>query len=79
MQKKNMAMWTMIVVLGVLLGACLSAKGATWEAMDCPTTESLRGAWGSAADNVFAVGTSGTILHYDVTGQWKPINSLTSK
>ena len=78
MEKKIMVMWTMIVVVGVLLAACLSANGATWEAMDCPTTESLRGVWGSAADNVFAAGTSGTILHYDVTGQWRLMNSPTS-
>jgi len=29
------------------------------------TTNNLYGIWGSASDNVFAVGASGTILHYD--------------
>jgi hypothetical protein len=36
----------------------------TWAA-GTPTTEGLRDVWGSSGSDVFAVGTNGTILHYD--------------
>jgi len=38
----------------------------------------LRGIWGTSASNVFAVGESGTILHYDGSG-WSPMNSGTTE
>jgi hypothetical protein len=38
--------------------------GLTWAAAS-PTTETLWGIWGSSGTDVFAVGLSGTILHYD--------------
>jgi hypothetical protein len=43
-----------------------SASGLT--EMDTPTSETLNGVWGSATDNVYAVGYRGTILHYDGSG-----------
>jgi len=36
-----------------------------WTEMDSGTTENLYDIWGSGSDNVFAVGSNGTILHYD--------------
>ncbi len=36
-----------------------------WAAMESGTTQFLRAVWGSSATNVFAVGDSGTVLHYD--------------
>ena len=36
-----------------------------WSFMDTGVTNALNGVWGSSATDVFAVGTLGTILHYD--------------
>jgi hypothetical protein len=38
-----------------------------WSPMTSGTTQTLRGIWGSSGSDVFAVGNSGTILHYDGT------------
>ena len=43
----------------------LRFDGAGWQAMTTPVDETLLSIWGSAGDNVFAVGRAGTILHYD--------------
>ncbi|MBI5479396.1 MAG: hypothetical protein HY906_11095 [Deltaproteobacteria bacterium] len=37
----------------------------TWSPMTSGTTQGLRGVWGSSATDVFAVGGSGTIRHYN--------------
>jgi hypothetical protein len=42
--------------------------------MPSPTQEFLKGIWGAAADDVFAVGDGGTILHYD-GADWRPMAS----
>lgn len=48
------------------------ANGAArWEIIDSPTTENLHAVWGSRADDVWAVGDAGTILHWDGI-EWKP-------
>jgi len=36
-----------------------------WDLMTTPTTENLRDVWGTSDTNVYAVGTNGTILHFD--------------
>jgi hypothetical protein len=36
-----------------------------WEIIESPTTENLHAIWGSRADDVWAVGDAGTILHWD--------------
>jgi hypothetical protein len=41
------------------------------------TTETLLGVWGSAADDVYAVGVNGVILHHDGT-HWRRMNSPTT-
>ncbi len=38
---------------------------AAWTSMESGTTATLYGVWGSTGSAVFAVGTDGTILHYD--------------
>ena len=38
------------------------------------TTQTLYGVWGSGPDNIFAVGDSGTILHYNGTA-WTAMDS----
>ena len=40
-------------------------EGAAWSPTTVPTTASIDGLWGSATDDVFAVGRGGTILHHD--------------
>jgi hypothetical protein len=50
---------------------------ATWKVMDTPTSEHLRDVWGTSSDNVYAVGNSGTILHYDGC-IWEKISSQMS-
>src|SRR6185312_2508654 len=45
-------------------GALLRLDGATWAPV--PASDAILNAvWGSAADDVFAVGENGTILHFD--------------
>jgi hypothetical protein len=38
---------------------------AAWTSMESGTTATLYGVWGSTGTDVFAVGTVGSILHYD--------------
>lgn len=42
-----------------------------------PTSQSLRGIWGNSYDNVYVVGDSGTILHFDGT-EWTNTGAPTS-
>lgn len=42
------------------------------------TTQSLSGVWGSDEHNIFAVGSGGTIIHYDGT-HWAPMKSKITK
>ena len=55
---------------------CFSGE---WAAMQAPVPQGtdLYAVWGSAADNVYAVGTKGTILHYDGNA-WSSMNSPTA-
>ena len=50
---------------------------ADWSAMTSGTTNNLNGVWGSSGSDVFAVGDSGTILHYDGTA-WSAVASPTA-
>jgi hypothetical protein len=45
--------------------------------MGTPTTARLSGLWGSAHDNIIAVGQQGTILHFDGTA-WSVVPSPTT-
>jgi cysteine-rich repeat protein len=40
-------------------------QGAGWSPTVVPTALSINGLWGSSSDDVFAVGSDGTILHFD--------------
>jgi len=53
-------------------------NGANWTEMDKGKSHSLEGIWGSAKDDVFAVGEMGAIFHYD-GHQWTKMTRLTSK
>ncbi|MCP4714236.1 MAG: hypothetical protein GY868_03890, partial [Deltaproteobacteria bacterium] len=52
--------------------------GTEWTHTETGINADLFDIWGSAADNVFAVGTDGTILHYDGT-LWQTMESPTSQ
>ena len=64
---------TLLLVLPVR-----SMAEGIWELLDSvPTTNTLNGVWGSSPNNVFAVGYSGTILHFD-GAVWSEMSSGTS-
>jgi hypothetical protein len=46
--------------------------------MTSGTTEDLRGVWAAGPGNVFAVGSSGTLLHYDGSS-WQPMQAPTTQ
>jgi hypothetical protein len=52
------------------VGTIQHYDGTAWAAMTVPTTNSLAGIWGRAGDDVFAVGSSNTVLHYHA-GLWQ--------
>ncbi len=55
-------------------GIILRYDGATWSAVSSVIYSDLASIWGSASDNVFAVGDSGTIIRYNGT-HWSKITS----
>jgi hypothetical protein len=52
--------------------AILHYDGTSWSSMAGAMTADLRGLWGSSGSDVFAVGDSGTILHYAVSASPEP-------
>ena len=60
-------------------GAIFSTEtaGAQWTSMNSKTVETFRGLWGTSATDVYAVGDSGAILHYDGSA-WSPESSGTA-
>ena len=54
----------------------MSFDGAIWTPMTSGTLEDLLDVWGNAADDVFVVGTTGTILNYG-GAEWGPMASGT--
>ena len=68
---------SIIFALALTLGFMgYPATAADWYAMESGTTNHLNGVWGSSATDVFAVGSYGTILHYDGSS-WSPMSSGT--
>jgi hypothetical protein len=55
----------------------ITAFSVEWGTMTSGTTNNLNGVWGSSATDVFAVGASGTILHYNGTS-WSAMTSGTT-
>ena len=51
--------------------------GTAWTAQTSGTTAYLRGIWGSAANNLYAIGELGVILRYDGTA-WSPVSTGTT-
>jgi hypothetical protein len=52
------------------IGEIRHYDGTAWTAMTVPTTNPLTGVWGRAGDDVFAVGSTATVLHYHA-GLWQ--------
>jgi hypothetical protein len=52
------------------IGEIRHYDGTAWTAMTVPTTNPLTGVWGRASDDVFAVGSTNTVLHYHA-GLWQ--------
>ena len=46
----------------------------SWDVMESPTAENLRGVWGFDTGEAFAVGDNGTILYYDGS-KWNPMET----
>jgi hypothetical protein len=56
-------------------GKCVDKT--SWVAVTSGTTQGLYGVWGSSSSDVWAVGDSGTILHYQ-GGKWSSVTSGTT-
>jgi hypothetical protein len=56
----------------------LQRTGASWHYMDSSDVKGLYAIWGSAADDIFAVGYQGTILHYNGS-TWSTMTNPISK
>ena len=54
-----------------------AAQAVDWTSMTSGTTNLLNGVWGNSESNVFAVGSLGTILHYDGSS-WSAMSSGTT-
>lgn len=65
MQKRLLALFLFSSVM--LVPAGVNTAFAGWTQMTSNTTATLYGVWGTSATNVYAVGASGTIMHYDGT------------
>ena len=68
-------------------GAALERRGerrdpalgrAAWTAVASPLPHPLKGVWGSASEDVFAVGARGAIVHWDGVA-WSAMSSGTSQ
>ncbi len=68
-----------VLALIFLMRLPVSASNFTiWSSMDSGTGANLNGVWGADDSNIFAVGSSGTIIHYDGS-TWSSTNSSTGK
>ncbi len=72
---------TVVCGVGMMLGLAIPGlavvdhtKPMLWTELDSGTTEVLNDVWGSGSNNVFAVGSNGTILHYNGTS-WSSMSS----
>jgi hypothetical protein len=72
--KKMRVIVLLCMVLGFMTGTGFTAD---WSAMTSGTTNNLNSIWGSSGSDVFAVGDSGAILHYDGTA-WSAMASPTT-
>lgn len=60
-----------------LTGTCTPGSVPGWKVVGSPTLKDLNGVWGSAWNDIWAVGAGGTVLHYNGIS-WGPDNSGTT-
>lgn len=53
-------------------GLILKRSNDIWQQQSSPTTNTLRAIWGRSASDIWAVGESSTVLHFD--GSWHMVN-----
>ncbi|MGD0856304.1 MAG: choice-of-anchor U domain-containing protein [Dehalococcoidia bacterium] len=80
--KRLLSLTILVILLSVafpLITMPSTAEAAyTWTAMTSGTTENLYSVWGSSGGDVFAVGTNGTVLHYNGS-TWTAMTSGTTQ
>jgi hypothetical protein len=74
---KKISLTIIMLLLVALSLLCFRASAAEWTEMDSGTLQHLIGVWGSAGNDVFAVGAAETIQHFDGTAwsQHYPLSS----
>jgi len=72
----NVSMILLLMIFSFASHVPAKAAASTWSAMTSGTVNDLRAIWGTSASNVYAVGTNGTILHYNVA-DWSSMTSNT--
>ena len=67
-----------VIIFILLAGACIAPDAfAEWVSMPSGVTDNLKSVWGSASNDVFAVGSNGVILHYD-GATWTKMGTATT-
>ncbi len=66
--KREANVFILLSIIVLLLSILFHSAIAGWSPMESGSTDLLNGIWGSSPTDVFAVGTNGTILHYDGDG-----------
>ncbi len=74
----NAATATVLNVGALTFSVTTVAPTLVWSSVPSGTTASLFGVWGISASSVWAVGNSGTILHFNGTA-WKSVSSGTTQ
>lgn len=67
---------TMRASVGAIVSPTFTARltdAATWSRVTLPVTAPLRDIWGTSADNIYAVGDRGTVIHFNGTS-WQAID-----
>ncbi len=62
------------LLLIILVFTCFTYSQPEWTTMSSGTTKNLNAVWGASANDVYAIGDSGLILHYDGF-VWNKINT----
>jgi len=65
------------VFISLLSPSVFASDFTMWRPMTSSTTVDLYSVWGSASNDVFAVGSSGTIVHYDGS-DWSSMSTSTT-
>ncbi len=75
---KNKSLVLLIIGLVTCVFACPSWCGSEWLKMNSGTNKNLTDIWGNSANDVYVVGSYGTILHYD-GNNWSAMDSGTEE